>query len=101
VVCSLDAEVVFQSQGNIDPPIWHTPILILIFSSLVTWALLNGVPLIPVERLDVIECSTITSIKCLGSHWSNTIDARELPQSFILFVFEKRFCDMLTVRQAM
>jgi len=100
-VCSLDAEVVFQSQGNIDPPIWHTPILILIFGSLVAGALLNGVLRVPVERLDIVECFTFTSIKRLGSHWSNTIDARELPQSFIPFVFEKRFCDMLTDRQAM
>ena len=88
----LDGEIIFQGQGNFDPSLWDTPILILIFVLFVVGAVLDGVLRVIVELLDVIERSELMSIERLSGHGPDAIDARKLPQNFVLFVFEKGFC---------
>jgi len=96
----LDAKIVFQGQGNLNPSLRHTPVFIFILILFVLGALLGGVLWILIEFLDIFERSALMSMECLGSHGSNAIDARKLPQDFVLFVFEKRFCATFNDRRA-
>ena len=89
----LDGEIIFQGQGNFDPSLRDAPILILIFVLFfVVGAVLDGVLRVLVELLDVIERSELISIERLSGHGPDAIDARKLPQNFVLFVLEKGFC---------
>ena len=91
----LDAKVILQSQGNLDPSLWHALILAIIFGFLVVGNLLDGVPRGFVEPLDIVEGSTSVTVKRVGSHGPNTIDARERFQDFVFFIFENGFCGVL------
>ena len=91
--CLLEAKIVFQSQRNLDPTLWHTIILIRIFV-LVVRVLPYSILRILVELLDIIKRSTSVSAECLGSHGPNTIDACKLPHGLVPFVFENGFCEV-------
>jgi hypothetical protein len=96
----LDAKIIFQSQGNFDPTLRDTPVFILIFVIVLVGALLDGVLRILVESLDIIERSALVSVERLSGHRPDAIDARKLPQDFVLFVFEKGSvtCSMTTMQ---
>ena len=96
----LDAKGVFQSQGNFNPFLRHTLVLIFIFILFVLGVLVDGVLRIIIEFLDIFERSTLMSIECLGSHGPNAVNARKLPQDIVLFVFEKGFCATFNGRPA-
>ena len=92
----LGTKIIFQSQGNLDPTLRDTLVFILILVLVIVRALLDDVLRILIESLDIIECPALMSIECLSSHGPDAIDARKFPQNFVLFVFEKGFCDVFS-----
>lgn len=90
----LDAEIVFQSQGNINPTLRDALVIILVFVVVVVvvgdgFGDITG---ISIKLLDIPKGSVPTSIERLRGHGSNTIDACKLPQDLILFIFKEGFC---------
>ena len=88
----LDAKIIFQGQGNLDPTLRNGLILILVVVLVVVVVVIvvvGRVVGVVVELLDVLESSASTSIEHLSGHGPDSIDACKLPQDLVLFVFEK------------
>ena len=89
----LDAKIIFQGQGNLDPTLRNGLILILVVVLVVVIVVIVVVPGrvvgVVVELLDVLESSASTSIEHLSGHGPDSIDTCKLPQDLVLFVFEK------------
>ena len=87
----LDAKIIFQGQGNLDPTLRNGLILVLVVVLVVVVVIVvvGRVVGVVVELLDVLESSASTSIEHLSGHGPDSIDACKLPQDLVLFVFEK------------
>ena len=80
VAHSLDAKVIFQSQGDLDPSLRHTLIFNFVFVIVlfVVGDVLGDVVGILVEFLDILEGPALAGIEHLGSHRPDAIDTGKL-----------------------
>jgi len=75
----LDAKIIFQLQGNLDPTLRYTLVFILVFVLVVVGALLDGVLRVLIESLDIVEHPALMCIEGLSSHGPDAINACKLP----------------------
>jgi hypothetical protein len=94
----LDAKIIFQSHRNFDPSLRHALVFYLVIVVVVVVVVVvvgagfGDVFGIFIKLLDILQGSAPASEERLGGHGPDAIDARELPQDLVLFIFKKGLC---------